>query len=205
MKAACGRWSDEQLRFYTRHMKQYKKLDYPVDQARRYLEPGPIVLVSSSYQGKTNIMTLGWQTVMEFSPSLVGCVIASSNHSFQMIRKSRECVINVPTMELAYEVVKIGNCSGDRVDKFAEYKLTPTPAEQVKAPLIAQCPVSFECKLADAAMVNKYNFFIFEIVKAHAARTPKYLQTMHYHGKGVFNVAGKTINLNRWFSKWRNV
>jgi flavin reductase (DIM6/NTAB) family NADH-FMN oxidoreductase RutF len=186
-------------------MKRYKKLDYPVDQARRYLEPGPIVLVSSMYKGHANMMTLGWQTVMEFSPSLVGCVIASSNHSFQMIRKSRECVINIPTIDLAYEVVKIGNVSGDAVDKFAEYHLTATPGEKVKAPLIAQCPVSFECQLHDGRMIDRYNFFIFEIVKAHAARSPKYLKTIHYHGKGVFNQAGKTINLNRWFSKWRDV
>jgi flavin reductase (DIM6/NTAB) family NADH-FMN oxidoreductase RutF len=186
-------------------MKQYKKLDCPVDQARRYLEPGPIVLISSQYKGRNNIMTLGWQTVMEFTPSLVGCVIASSNHSFEMIRKTRECVINVPTVDLAYEVVRIGNVSGDTIDKFVEYKLTPQPAEKVKAPLIAECPVSFECKLFDGRMISRYNFFIFEIVKAHAVKSPRYLKTIHYHGKGVFMVAGKTTNLNRWFTKWRDV
>jgi flavin reductase (DIM6/NTAB) family NADH-FMN oxidoreductase RutF len=186
-------------------MKKYAKHDFPVDQARRYLEPGPIVLISSQHKGRTNIMTLGWQTVLEFTPSLVGCVIASSNHSFEMIRKSRECVINVPTVDLAYEVVKIGNCSRDTVDKFAKFKLTPQLAKKVKAPLIAECPVSFECRLVDGRMINRYNFFIFEIVKAHVTKSPKYLKTMHYHGKGVFTVAGKTINLNRWFTKWRDV
>jgi flavin reductase (DIM6/NTAB) family NADH-FMN oxidoreductase RutF len=189
----------------TDFMKRYKKSDFPIDQVRRYLEPGPIVLVSSMWKGHTNIMTLGWQTVMEFSPSLVGCVIASSNHSFEMIRKSRECVINVPTIELAREVVKIGNCSGDKVDKFEKFGLTPMPAVKVKSPLIAECPASFECRLADGRMINRYNFFIFEVVKAHVARSPKYLKTMHYHGKGVFTLAGKTINLNRLFSKWRDV
>ncbi|MEQ1672477.1 MAG: flavin reductase, partial [Hyphomicrobium sp.] len=79
--------------------KRYEKNDLPVGQVRRYLEPGPIVLVSSAWEGKTNIMTLGWQTVMEFTPSLVGCMISSGNHSFQMIRNSRECVINLPTSE----------------------------------------------------------------------------------------------------------
>jgi len=81
----------------TRHP---QKSDFPVSQVRRYLEPGPIVLVSSQWQGKTNIMTLGWHTVLEFSPSLVGCMISGSNHSFQMIRNSRECVINLPTTAL---------------------------------------------------------------------------------------------------------
>src|ERR1035437_4431098 len=49
-----------------------QKTDFPVSQVRRYLEPGPIVLVSSKWRGKANIMTMGWHTVMEFTPSLIG-------------------------------------------------------------------------------------------------------------------------------------
>ena len=77
--------------------KAVKKEDFPVHRVRQYLEPGPIVLVSSRWRGKTNIMTMGWHTVMEFTPSLVGCMISSGNHSHDMIRDSRECVINLPT------------------------------------------------------------------------------------------------------------
>ena len=73
------------------------KRDFPVSQIRRYLEPGPIVLVSSCRQDSNNVMTLGWHTVMEFTPSLVGCIISEGNHSFHMIRESRECVFNLPT------------------------------------------------------------------------------------------------------------
>ena len=97
----------------------YKKTDFPVANIRRFLEPGPIVLVSSAWKGKSNIMTMGWHMVMEFEPSLVGCYIWDANHSFDMIRRSRECVINIPTVELARAVVGIGNCSGREVDKFA--------------------------------------------------------------------------------------
>jgi hypothetical protein len=82
-------------------MKRYfQKESLPVERVRRYLEPGPIVLVSTAWDGRNNIMTMGWHTVMEFSPSLVGCVIPSGNHSFEMVRKSRECVINLPTTAL---------------------------------------------------------------------------------------------------------
>jgi len=171
-----------------------KKRDFPVSQIRRYLEPGPIVLVSSAFEGKTNIMTLGWQTVMEFTPSLVGCMIAGGNHSFEMIRRSRECVINLPTTKLTDQVVGIGNCSGATVDKFAKFGLAAAPATHVQAPLIAECAANFECRLVDDAMVRKYNFFIFEVVKAHVAASPKYPQTLHYTGDGVFMVAGKTIS-----------
>lgn len=105
-----------------------RKSDFPVSQVRRYLEPGPIVLVSSKWRGKTNIMTMGWHTVMEFTPSLVGCVIAAGNHSFDMIRSSGECVINLPTVTLADAVVGIGNTSGAEIDKFREFGLTADPA-----------------------------------------------------------------------------
>ena len=91
--------------------KHPEKRDFPVSQVRRYLEPGPIVLVSSRWAGQSNIMTLGWHTVLEFTPSLVGCMIAGGNHSFPMIRNSRECVINLPTTALTDQVVGIGNTS----------------------------------------------------------------------------------------------
>ena len=66
-------------------------------------------------------MTMAWHTVMEFTPSLVGCVIASSNHSFRLIRKSGECVINPP---LTDAVVGIGNTTGAEIDKFRESGLS---------------------------------------------------------------------------------
>src|SRR5271169_5759184 len=108
------------------------KSDFPVANIRRYLEPGPIVLVSSAWRGEQNIMTMGWHTVMEFVPSLVGCMIAGSNFSFNLVRRSGECVINVPTTTLTDAVVGIGNCSGRSVDKFKTFGLTAEPALRVK-------------------------------------------------------------------------
>jgi flavin reductase (DIM6/NTAB) family NADH-FMN oxidoreductase RutF len=175
------------------------KKDFPVGQVRRYLEPGPIVLVSSRWRDKTNIMTMGWHTVMEFTPSLVGCVIAGGNHSFEMIRRSGECVINLPTTALTDTVVRIGNVSGARIDKFREFRLSADAAEEVGAPLIRECPANFECRLHDDALVDKYNFFIFEVVKARVARSPKHPETLHYTGDGVFVVSGKVISRRSLF------
>src|SRR5580692_10258798 len=135
-------------------MKIYKKKDFPVSEIRRFLEPGPVVLVSSALKGKTNIMTMGWHAVMEFSPSLVGCIISNQNHSFGMIKKSKECVINIPTQDMAKTVVGIGNCSGSETDKFNKFKLTALPASKVDAPLIQECYANFECKIFDAQLVN---------------------------------------------------
>jgi flavin reductase (DIM6/NTAB) family NADH-FMN oxidoreductase RutF len=173
-------------------MRKYSKRDFPVWNVRRFLEPGPIVLVSSAWKGRTNIMTMGWHTVIEFQPSLVACVISEANHSFAMIRKSRECVINLPTVEIAETVVRIGNSSGRAVDKFAAFGLTPRPGSVVRAPAIAECYASFECRLADAGWVQKYNLFIFEVVKAHVATSPRFPKTLHYRGDGLVATIGPT-------------
>jgi flavin reductase (DIM6/NTAB) family NADH-FMN oxidoreductase RutF len=181
-------------------MRRTTKRDFPVSDVRRFLEPGPIVLVSSAWQGQTNIMTMGWHMIMEFVPSLVGCYIWTENHSFEMIRKSKQCVVNLPTVDLAPKVVGIGNSSGRDIDKFAEFGLTPAPASKVDAPLIAECYANFECRLADASLINKYSLFVWEVVKAHVATRPRYPQTMHYRGDGVFMVSGvNTARYRRYF------
>ncbi|MCA1457450.1 flavin reductase family protein [Bradyrhizobium sp. BRP22] len=178
-------------------MPRYTKTDFPVDNVRRFLEPGPIVLVSSAHRSETNIMTMGWHMIMEFQPSLIGCYIWDANHSFELIRRSRQCVINVPTVELAPTVVKIGNSSGRNIDKFAEFGLTPTPGEQVRAPLIEECYANFECHLVDSSLIRKYSLFVLEVVKAHVAASPKYPKTIHYRGDGEFMISGENTRKYR--------
>jgi flavin reductase (DIM6/NTAB) family NADH-FMN oxidoreductase RutF len=146
-------------------------------------------------------MTQGWHTVMEFTPAWVGAIIASGSHSFEMIKGSKECVINIPTVDLIDELVGIGNSTGAEIDKFARFNLTPAPAAMVKAPLIAECYANFECKLVDARLIQKYNYFIFEVVKAHAARAPKYPRTVHYRGDGMFMVSGPSLNKRAKFKR----
>ncbi len=179
--------------------RHFQKHNLPVEKVRRYLEPGPIVLVSSGWKGRRNIMTMGWHTVMEFSPSLIGCVISAANHSFEMVHRSGECVINLPTTALTDQVIGIGNSTGAEIDKFDHFGLTADKAKKVKAPLIRECYANFECRLADDSLVDKYNFFIWEVVRAHVAVSPKHPQTLHYTGDGVFMVSGKIINRRRQF------
>ncbi len=172
-------------------MTRYRKTDFPVANVRRFLAPGPVVLVSSAHKGETNIMTMGWHMVMEFQPSLVGCIISSANYSFELIRKSRQCVSNIPNEDLAATVAKIGNSSGRDVDKFDAFGLTAASGTHVRAPLIAECYANFECQLIDASQVRKYNMFVFEVVKAHVATAPKFPKTIHYRGDGEFMIAGE--------------
>ncbi|MGJ4939847.1 flavin reductase family protein [Bradyrhizobium sp. HKCCYLS1011] len=172
-------------------MSPYRKADFPVHNVRRFLEPGPIVLVSSAHREQINIMTMGWHMMMEFQPSLIGCCISSANYSFDLVRKSRQCVINLPTTDLAEKVVRIGNSSGRDIDKFTAFDLTAERAQTVAAPLIAECYANFECRLVDTSWVTKYNVFVFEVVKAHVATKPKTPKTIHYRGDGEFMISGK--------------
>jgi len=167
----------------------------PLSKVYRLLEPGPVVLVTTAHKGKMNIMAQSWHTMMEFVPPLVGCVISGRNHSFDALTATKECVLSIPSVELAKQVVGVGNCSGNKVDKFKKFKLTPLPASQVAAPLIAECYANLECKVVDTRMVNKYNFFVLEVVKAWIDPAQKNPRTLHHQGKGVFMVAGETIKL----------
>ncbi len=180
-------------------MRKYPKQDFPLDQVRRYLEPGPIVLVSSAWNGERDIMTMGWHMVLEFTPSLLACCISSGNHSFELVRRSGECVINLPGADIIDTVVGIGNSSGAQIDKFAHFGLTAVEADKVGAPLIAECHSSFECRLHDDSLVDRYNLFVWEVVKAHVATRPKLPHTVHYRGDGEFMVSGKEISRRRLF------
>lgn len=173
------------------------KRDFPVDQTRRHLEPGPIVLISSAWRGATNIMTLGWHMMLDYA--VVGTYIWDANHSFELIRRSKQCVINVPTSDLVDAVIGIGNTRGDRVDKFAAFGLTPVAAARVDAPLVAECYASFECRLADASQIRKRGLFVWDVVAAHVAPTPKQPETLHYRGGGVFMLSGRWIDRRRQF------
>jgi len=160
------------------------------------LEPGPVVLVTTaSSHGKANIMSMSWHTMMEFDSPLVGCVISSRNQTFDNLKKTSECVINIPTVEMAEEEIGCGNTSGRDVDKFKAFRLTPAPAFRVSPPLINECYANLECRVVDARMALRYNFFILEVLKAWIDPSKKDPQTIHHRGKGEFMVAGRTIKL----------
>src|SRR3990172_3470950 len=129
-----------------------KKKSLPLSKVYQLIEPGPVVMVTSSLKGKANIMTMSWLTMVDFEPPLIAAVISNQNHSFAMIKKSKECVINIPTVELAQQVVDVGNTSGAKVDKFKKFNLTAILASHVDAPMIGECYANLECNVVDMAM-----------------------------------------------------
>jgi flavin reductase (DIM6/NTAB) family NADH-FMN oxidoreductase RutF len=166
-----------------------------LSQVYRLIEPGPVVLVTTAGDGRANIMTMSWHTMIDFEPPILACIVSDRNFTFNILRKTRECVINIPTVELAKKVVACGNASGRTIDKFRKFNLTPAPAACVRAPLIAECYANLECRVIDSKLATKYNLFIVEVVKAWIDRSQKHPRTIHHQGRGVFVVDGKTIKL----------
>jgi flavin reductase (DIM6/NTAB) family NADH-FMN oxidoreductase RutF len=180
-------------------MQHYDKTDFPIAEVRRFLEPGPIVLVSSAWKGARNIMTMGWHMMAGFDQ--ICCYISTGNRSHDLVRGSGECVINVPEVAIASKVVDIGNSSGSDIDKFKAFGLTAERAARVGAPLIAECHSNFECRLVEKGLAGDSSLLLFEVVRAHVARSPKYPRTIHYRGGGIFMISGE--NTARWRKRFR--
>ena len=169
--------------------------DLPLSKVYQLLEPGPVVLLTTARKGRTNIMTMSWHMMVEFEPPLVACVVSNRGYSFAALRATNECVISIPERKLASKVINVGNCSGRDVAKFDRFGLTPVPAARVAPPLLAECFANLECKVADTRLVNKYNLFVLEVLKAWVDPAQKKPRTLHHRGYGTFVVDGETIKL----------
>jgi flavin reductase (DIM6/NTAB) family NADH-FMN oxidoreductase RutF len=171
------------------------KKSYPLSKVYGLLEPGPVVLLTTAGSERPNIMTLSWHTMIDFEPPLVGCVVSNRNYSFGLLQASGDCVINIPSVEIAEKVVACGNTSGVNLDKFERFGLTPKPARFVGAPLIEECFANLECRVADTTMVAKYGLFVVEVLKAWIDPAAKNPHTIHHLGHGNFMLAGEQIKL----------
>ena len=162
-----------------------------LNKAFTLMEPGPVVLVSTNDGKKNNIMTISWTMVLDFTPRFA-ITTGEWNYSFRALKRTKECVIAIPTLDLLDRVVGIGTCSGKDTDKFARFKLTPMPGRMVKAPLIKECLANIECRVVD--IVRKHNIVVLEAVAAHVASARKEKRTVHAVGDGTFIVDGRRVN-----------
>lgn len=155
------------------------------------MESGPVVLVTTHDRKKDNIMTISWTMVNDFTP-VFAITTGAWNHSFAALRKNRECVIAIPTVDMLDKVVGIGMCSGTDTDKFARFKLTPVQGKVVRAPLIKECLANMECKVID--IIKKHNIVVLEAVAAYVDTARKEKRTLHAVGNGTFIVDGRRID-----------
>jgi len=155
------------------------------------MESGPVILVTTHDAKKENIMTISWTMVMDFTP-VFAITTGEWNHSFAALRKNRECVIAIPTVDMLDKVVGIGTCSGRDTDKFARFKLTPVRGKVVRPPLIKECLANIECKVID--IVKRHNIVVLEGIVAYIDTARKEKRTVHAVGNGTFIVDGRIID-----------
>ncbi len=155
------------------------------------MESGPVILLTTHDGQKNNIMTISWTMVMDFTP-VFAITTGEWNHSFDALRKTKECTIAIPTLDMLDKVIGVGTCSGKDTDKFAKFKLTPVPGKVVKSPLIKECLANIECKVID--IIKKHNIVVLEAVAAYIDTTRKEKRMVHAVGDGTFIVDGRKID-----------
>ena len=133
------------------------------------LYPLPVVMVSAAdKEGRDDIITVAWTGTVCTNPPMVSISIRPERYSYHMIRETGEFVINLTTEELAFATDYCGVKSGRDVDKFKETGLTREKAEKVKAPMIAEAPVSIECKVKQIRELGSHHMFIAQVAAVHA-------------------------------------
>lgn len=166
----------------------------PIERAFTLIEPGPVVLVTTYDKGQANIMTISWTMVMDFSPQ-IALTTGPWNYSYQALKKSRECVIAIPTADMVDTVVGIGTCSGADTDKFDSFGLTPLKGRHVGAPLIKECLANIECSVVD--IISRHNIIVLAGLAAYRNDAKRNKRCLHAVGDGSFIVDGGKISRRR--------
>lgn len=162
-----------------------------ISKAFTLIEPGPVVFVTTNDGKKNNIMTISWTMVVDFTPEFA-ITTGPWNYSFAALRKSKECVIAIPTVDILDKVVGVGTCSGADTNKFEKFELTPVQGKYVRSPLIKECLANIECKVID--VVEKHNIVVLEGLAAYIDNSRKEKRTVHAVGDGTFVVDGRKLN-----------
>ena len=165
-----------------------------ISKAFTLMEPGPVVFVTTNDGEKNNVMTISWTMVVDFTPAFA-ITTGPWNYSYAALRRSRECVIAVPTVDLLDQVVGVGTCSGLDTDKFAKFGLTPLTGRHVRSPLIKECLANVECRVVD--IVRKHQIVVLEGVAAYFDSSRKEKRTIHAIGDGTFIVDGRKLDRRR--------
>jgi len=165
--------------------------ELPMNRAFTLLESGPVVLIGTNESGRNNLMTITWHMAMDFSPR-IAVSTGPWNHSFGVMMETRECTICVPGVDLIEKAVGVGTVSGTDCDKFERFGLTPLPAQDVAAPLVAECLACLECRVED--YVPDHGLVILAAVRAWTNPGRAERRTFHAVGDGTFIADGERLD-----------
>ena len=144
--------------------------------------PIPAVMVSCGTLEKSNIITVAWTGVINTNPAMVYISVRPERYSYDIIKKSKEFVINLTNEELAYATDWCGIKSGKNVDKFEKMHLTKEKGKFVKCPIIKEAPVSIECKVKETKKFGSHDMFIAEVLAIN-------VDEKYFNKKGAFDIS----------------
>jgi flavin reductase (DIM6/NTAB) family NADH-FMN oxidoreductase RutF len=128
--------------------------------ARRLLTGGPVLLVTCSYRGRHNVMPVAYAMPLSIIPPLIGLAIHPSRYSFDVIRKTDEFAINIPSRELLHHVQYLGSLTGADYDKLELTKLPHFRARRIDTVLLEGCVGWIECSLDDTIEFGDHFLFV---------------------------------------------
>ena len=178
--------------------------EVPLAKSYLLLNHGPVTLVSSAANGRSNVMAAAWAMPLDFDPAKVLLVVDSQTLTRELIEVSGEFALSIPCRRIADKVVAAGSMSGRDGDKFAASGLETLPASRIAAPLIQDCAAWLECQvIPEAHNQRRYDLFIAEVVAAWADPAlfsgGRWLfpdtdsRTIHYQAGGSFFVTGDSF------------
>lgn len=164
----------------------------PIQKALTYIEPGPLCLVTTFDGEKPNVMTISWTAAIDFDQHIL-LATGPWNYSFEILLKTKECVVCIPGPQLLRTAVKIGMLSGRDENKFTKLRLKTLPAQQVKPPLLADCIACLECRLED--YIAPYGFIILKTLQVWQNEHCSDRRLIHAVGDGTFTADGEKFSL----------
>lgn len=183
----------------------------PLAKAYRLLNHGPMTLISSAHNGRSNVMAAAWAMPLDFDPPRVAVVVDKNALTRELIEASGEFALNIPCRQIATASLRAGSIKardlGEDGDKWSETGLTNFPAEKIAAPLVDGCVGWLECRIIPEPHNEKtYDLFIAEVVVAWADTrvftngrwhfdAEEDLRTLHYVAGRQFFATGESITV----------
>lgn len=147
-----------------------------------FIYPLPAVMVTCGDMDNSNIMTVAWTGIINTNPAMCYISVRPERYSYNLIKETKEFVINLTNEKLVYATDWCGVRSGAKYDKFKEMHLTKEKTKHLNCPSIKESPVSIECKVIDIKEYGSHHTFVAEVVSIDADE--KYIDE-----KGAFDIS----------------
>lgn len=165
-----------------------------IEKALLYLEPGPLVLVTTSEGGKDNVMTISWTMPLDFDGHFA-MATGPWNYSFKALKKTRECAVCIPPASMLETAAKIGSVSGADCDKFALFGLNGIASKTISAPCIEGCIACIESKVVK--YMPSAGIFVLKATRLISDSRAPDKRIIHARGDGTFTADGQTFNFRK--------